>query len=369
MASLFDFFGGGPASPYASLLTEDSRSALQNEAALIAGLQMMQAATGAPGKPGPRLAQAVVPGLAAGREAFGSLARNMIQRDAVEDLPYDLQRLARAYPDEVIPEYVESRFDPLKMRGIGDVQPGNWTPESMQKFTDHHKATGEFRHALLVPKLAQHGYETVETDDGRLLLINRADATTRVAIGPDGKPILPASTSLSFMGEKEQVQKLGQLIADVRLQLPMMENSVRNLEANVDKLLSHPGMEAGLGALDQIIPAVDGSDRAEFIRLHQQMESIIYMEARKALAGGGQITENEADKAARSMHAMSRAQTPENYKKAVNDFLDATRSAVTSMRAATNLPYLRSIERLGLAPGGEQDSSEQTEVSWGDLPE
>lgn len=89
----------------------------------------------------------------------------------------------------------------------------------------------------------------------------------------------------------------------------------------VDTMLEHPGLESAVGAFQGRLPGVAGDQKA-FVEYANQAQGQAFMQAFESLKGGGQITEVEGLKAEQAMARMNRAQSEEDYKRALQDFRD-----------------------------------------------
>lgn len=87
----------------------------------------------------------------------------------------------------------------------------------------------------------------------------------------------------------------------------------------IDDLLKHPGLEDSFG-VKSYLPILRGTDRADFEAKLEQLEDTVFLSNREQLKGGGAITDFEGKKAAGAEIALSRAQNPEQFRKALNDY-------------------------------------------------
>jgi hypothetical protein len=65
-----------------------------------------------------------------------------------------------------------------------------------------------------------------------------------------------------------------------------------------------------------------------------QISGGAFLQARQLLKGGGAITDFESQKAEQAFIRMNAAQKPEDYRKAMTDFLDAVRAGLPKLQTA-----------------------------------
>lgn len=105
---------------------------------------------------------------------------------------------------------------------------------------------------------------------------------------------------------------------------------------------NHPGLYWGTG-MTSMLPDLPGTDRRAFAAYHDQLKGQSFLQAFEGLKGGGQITEVEGNKATQAIARLDRAQSPEDYKKALDDLEAILSGAVARLQ---KLP--------GMAPPADQ---------------
>jgi flagellum-specific peptidoglycan hydrolase FlgJ len=91
---------------------------------------------------------------------------------------------------------------------------------------------------------------------------------------------------------------------------------------------NHPGLNSGTG-YSSVLPDLPGTDRRAFAAYHDQLKGQAFLQAFEGLKGGGQITEVEGTKATQAIARLDRAQSPKDYRKALDD-LEAILSGAVS---------------------------------------
>lgn len=153
-------------------------------------------------------------------------------------------------------------------------------------------------------------------------------------------------------------------INDIRSKLPKLEINVANARATADQLMNHPGLKNITGRLGGMIPDPDafpgvyqafkstvaGTETGNALALYEQMKGKVFDVAFETLRGGGQITVVEGTKAEQAAARMSRAQTTEEFKTGLKDFIDAYEAGLQKLRAASQSGYYNQPPAAPVAP-------------------
>jgi hypothetical protein len=111
-------------------------------------------------------------------------------------------------------------------------------------------------------------------------------------------------------------------------------NAIYNaLEFQVNDLLSDPYLPAMLGPVQSRLPNMS----ADAARVQAKMDQIsggAFLQARQMLKGGGQITNYESDRAEKAFVRMSAAQNENDFRQAMQDFLDAVKLGLPKLEGA-----------------------------------
>lgn len=112
----------------------------------------------------------------------------------------------------------------------------------------------------------------------------------------------------------------------------------------IDQLLASPGLGRITGWSSKI-PIIPGTDQAQADALALQIEGQAFLQAFQSLKGGGAITEKEGEKATAAIARLKRAQSEQDYRKALTELrgvLATTKQrsegAQPAQPAATQLP-------------------------------
>jgi hypothetical protein len=97
-------------------------------------------------------------------------------------------------------------------------------------------------------------------------------------------------------------QAMGEKVATIPDEMSRMGTAVDL----IDEMLIHPGLEPYVGPVDSKFPTIFPNAR-DFETKEKQLLGKLYMEGRQLLKGGGQITEQEANKAQEAFTALNNA--------------------------------------------------------------
>ena len=154
-------------------------------------------------------------------------------------------------------------------------------------------------------------------------------------VGPGGQPqfledpttgqrIMPITLDAEGQGRvtaaKEAAKTTAKARAENAVNLPKAEASAQQMLDLLDSIEKHPGKSKAVGAyVGNLSPLVLGPDAVDFQRQLEQLQGKLFLEAYQSLRGGGQITEIEGAKAEAAMANMSRAQSEDQFNKALRD--------------------------------------------------
>jgi len=181
----------------------------------------------------------------------------------------------------------------------------------------------------------------------------------RVGFDPiTGKPVTsydikPGPTQTpDYQGAVETAKTSGRESAEAKVKaaqnLPQAEASADELMRNLDRLVTHPGLGAAVGA-SSLIPVVPGTSQADFVTLLDQIGGSQFLQAFQSLKGGGTITEIEGKKAEAAIARMNRRQSEEEFVKSANEFRDIVAKGIERQRRAAGVQKTRTQQRPTVA--------------------
>jgi hypothetical protein len=230
--------------------------------------------------------------------------------------------------------------------------------------------------------------EYVKTTKG-VLRVNKADGTSELVLGPDGKPVMDVSAASEIDQQRHRQEMERQGRANLSLEERRIRISAENariakdpiiqqqLEAartlgrktaenqatatavlpkvistgelalnTIDQMIGqrdakgnlikgekpHPGFEnaVGFGLPLQMVP---GTEAANFKTLFDQIKGSAFLQAFETLKGGGQISEKEGDKATSALNRMNLAQTEPEFIRAALEFKSVVQNGLANARA------------------------------------
>jgi hypothetical protein len=172
---------------------------------------------------------------------------------------------------------------------------------------------------------APYQFQTVTGPDGRPRVISNA---TAAALGSTGG-IIAAGPSPAQTAADTARASAG---ASADIGLPQTLSNANQTLQVIDALKSHPALGDRTG-LRAVLPAIPGTQGADFDALAAQLKGKLFLQAYGDLKGGGQITEVEGKKATEAMARLNQTQSREGYVKALNDLGDVIRAGAERAQA------------------------------------
>lgn len=138
------------------------------------------------------------------------------------------------------------------------------------------------------------------------------DPITRQPVGQVEKDLRNAGFETGFGTAS------GKAAADRIAALPQAIATSENMLGTIDGILNDPALDASTGWLAwmQNIP---GTDQYRFGQRALQLQGQAFLQAFQSLRGGGQISNVEGEKATQAIGRLSTAQSPDDYRAALND--------------------------------------------------
>jgi hypothetical protein len=149
------------------------------------------------------------------------------------------------------------------------------------------------------------------------------------ATGGFGRTRSPEATSAAKIRGDAQ--------ATSQVSLPTDLNAVDSAITTATRLRDHPELNHRTG-MWSVLPAIPGTPGASFDAYKKQLLGQTFLDAYNTLRGGGQITEVEGRKATDAKVRMDAAQTPEDFKAALNDFIGAMQRGRAILQQKAGVP-------------------------------
>ena len=177
---------------------------------------------------------------------------------------------------------------------------------------------------------------------------------------PDGQggtvmmPRSQAAQSLSGQTPQSQAPNSGlgatppERVTEARSELPKVISQADAMLNSIDGILSHPGLSGAVGLQVPGMSMVPGTPEADFATRLDQLQGQAFLQAFESLKGGGQITEVEGKKAEQAIARMSRMQSEEAFKEAMQE-----------LRGVLLLAKDRAYSKAKVKPEGGANSSQE----------
>lgn len=176
-------------------------------------------------------------------------------------------------------------------------------------------------------------FKLLDTPQGMELLpgVNNVDAGTNFQVQNKKTGEIQSTISKDVSGEQAAKDK-GKAITEAQVQLAGARQTANMVQDGVKKLIDDPALEQALGPLDSRLPTIRASTARVEARINQ-ITGQTFMQARQLLKGGGQITDFEGRKAEEAFARLNRAQSREDFTKALTDFNSAVQEGLRKLEA------------------------------------
>lgn len=179
--------------------------------------------------------------------------------------------------------------------------------------------------------------------------VKTVDTGTGTAlVGPGGVQVAsPIQKDLAGAEEQKALGRgQGEATITARTALPGAQQAATDVASQVNRLKNDPDLASVLGPVDSITPNISaGSNRVQ--SYINQLAGGAFLQARTLLKGGGQITDFEGKKAEQAFIRLNQAQSPEDFKSALDDFNDAVQSGLAKLASQANHGQTQSQETPG----------------------
>ncbi len=218
--------------------------------------------------------------------------------------------------------------------GLGSVNPRDFTTASLEEYARLIQSGAPRAEALGVLERTVTRRE-IPGDDGRTYI------GTYSADGTLIDSTLSPNDELFKASQKAKVgalQSMPTLAPAMNEGLRLSNKLLAGLsDDDVVKNLGTPLAKFKEGMSDTFLA---GSKYAEFARVKKQLEDVVFLAGREQLKGGGSITDFEGNKAAGAAFRMDTAQTPEEFKEAIIEFMAATEAAKARVQKQAEVGFI-----------------------------
>lgn len=190
--------------------------------------------------------------------------------------------------------------------------------------------------------LKSGGFRQVEVPDG----IELTPGVTNLDLGTTIRTIntrtgATMSETPKDLSGAEQQKAVGKAQGEAAAGIPAAQQTAAEIGRQIESLKSDPYLSQSVGPINGRTPALSADSQRVQSKI-AQLQGGAFMSARQMLKGGGQITDYEGQKAEQAIARMNQAQSPEDFKAALDDFNNAVQAGVQKLQAASG----------GAAPAG-----------------
>lgn len=245
------------------------------------------------------------------------------------------QALARSMaPEDYAKEILEQRTSSNSV--LAKINPKDWTPESLAAYYASGQDEQSRKLELLKPapdRFPPH-FVPVYLDDGSIGMANSRTGEV-VNTGQTGGRYSP-ETQGRVARAKSKEGAIGAAEGEAEVQLGPYKQQVNFITDRVEELKKHPGKTKYVGTVTGGMQALyPGSDAANFKSRFDQVSGFAFAAAYETLKGAGQITEFEAQTAAKALNRMNRATTVEEFDAALDSFVESVTLGLNKIYAKT----------------------------------
>ena len=218
-------------------------------------------------------------------------------------------------------------LNPSAGAGFGNVNPGDYTPESLARYAQTRN------YSDLVRQYAPPGQVLVNTPGFGVGLVDKGNPSNRTMLTTPGQEAQAKSdAAASQANAKEGAKTHAAAVAD----LPRIEANAEEGLSVLNQLRKAPGLSMIYGAAS-LAPIIPGTKQADAYALWEQLQGKAFLEAFTSLKGGGQITEVEGKKATAAITRLAnRKISSKAAAAAMNDFESVIKKGVERARAKAN---------------------------------
>lgn len=140
------------------------------------------------------------------------------------------------------------------------------------------------------------------------------------------------STPKDLAGAAQQ-GAIGKAQGEAAAGVPAAQMTANEISAQIQSLKSDPYLSSTVGPIAGRTPNLTADSQRVQSKI-AQLQGGAFLAARQMLKGGGQITDYEGQKAEQAVARMNQAQSPDDFKAALDDFNNAVQQGVQKLQAA-----------------------------------
>jgi hypothetical protein len=140
------------------------------------------------------------------------------------------------------------------------------------------------------------------------------------------------NTAKDLAGAAQQ-GAIGKAQGEAAAGVPAAQMTANEISAQIQSLKADPYLSSTVGPIAGRTPNLSADSQRVQSKI-AQLQGGAFLSARQLLKGGGQITDYEGQKAEQAIARMNQAQSPDDFKAALDDFNNAVQSGVQKLQAA-----------------------------------
>jgi len=196
---------------------------------------------------------------------------------------------------------------------------------------------------------AEYGLNPImgtDADGNPVVLQLGKDGTTVVSKMPEGvKPDMSLKAYETAQGAALG-KGAGEAQIDAQTALPGASDMAAVVDQQINDLKNDPYLDSMLGPMDSRLPNTT-EDAARVQGMFDQLQGGAFLQARQLLKGGGAITDYEGRKAEEAFARLNKAQSPADFKAALDDFNYFVQQGVKKLQSQAQ------GGGVGLTPSGQ----------------
>lgn len=219
---------------------------------------------------------------------------------------------------------MDNRQPQIGVGGIGNYNPGDYTPQSFARFL-------QTKNPADLQRYVTPAQDKVVVIDGVPNMVNpRSHERTPLSTLPDTIASKQAIAAATAAGTAQ-----GKSTAAAQADLPRVEANADSILTNLRAFRDHEGTRYLYGGYS-LAPVVPGTPQADANAMLEQIGGKAFLEAFNTLKGGGQITEKEGEKATAAItRLINRRQSYAGAVKAMKELEEVVQAGVDRARKKT----------------------------------
>lgn len=340
MDRLGGLLGGGGA--YAGMLDEEQKKALQKQALLSMGANLMANSGWSPQRTS--FGQALGNSLLATQQQAGQQGQDMLKAMLLRSQIKKNERGTVGKTPSAVSEYEYAKANGFKgsfeeWKRVASAQPQSPAAIQEYEYWKNLKSPQEQDQYLTV-KRSMQPFQLGEMGGGKVVF-NRATGQYEQATSAAEE----AAGASQIAGATAAGKVTGESAAQAQVDLPRMQDNAQQALKTLSDFEKHPGFRYVFGA-PSIAPTIPGTSQAGALAYYDQIKGKTFLEAFNSLKGAGQITEIEGQKATDAIARLNRSQRPEDAKAAINDLRQVIQDGLARAQKKAGVESPKSTRRI-----------------------